>query len=108
MRKKLVKGLMMAMVLVTLGTTNVNAKPRQNIKQTRTMMGQIVDISPKDNLVYILTKDGNLWYLVGTEDHMIGDVVKVKFDTRKTKKVQDDKIKKVTYKYYCDYMVFGR
>ena len=106
MRKKLVKGLMMAMVLVTLGTTNANAKSIKNIKPTRTMMGQVVDISPKDNLVYILTKDGNLWYLVGTEDYMIGDVVKVKFDTRKTKKVQDDKITKVTYKCYCDYMIF--
>lgn len=106
MKKKLIKGLMMAMVLVTLGTTNVNAKPRQNIGKTRTMMGQIVDISPKDNLVYILTKDGNLWYLVGIEDHMVGDVVKVKFDTRKTKKVQDDKIIKVTYKYYRDNIVF--
>lgn len=106
MKKKLISGLMMAMVLVTLGTTNVNAKPRQNISKTRTMMGQVVDISPKDNLVYILTKDGNLWYLVGIEDHMIGDVLKVKFDTRKTKKVQDDKIIKVTYKYYSDNIVF--
>lgn len=106
MKKKLVSGLMMAMVLVTLGTTNVDAKSIKNIKPTRTMMGQIVDISPKDNLVYILTKDGNLWYLVGIEDHMVGDVVKVKFDTRKTKKVQDDKIIKVTYKYYSDNIVF--
>lgn len=106
MKKKLVKSLMVAMALVTLGTTNVDAKPRQNIKPTRTMMGQVVDISPKDNLVYILTKDGNLWYLVGTEDHMVGDVLKVKFNTNNTKKVQDDKIIKVTYKYYSDSMVF--
>lgn len=106
MKKKLVKGLMMAMALVTLGTTNVNAKSIKNIKPTRTIMGQVVDISPKDNLVYILTKDGNLWYLVGIEDHMVGDVLKVKFNTNNTKKVQDDKIIKVTYKYYSDNIVF--
>lgn len=106
MKKKLVSGLMVAMALVTLGTTNVDAKSIKNIKPTRTMMGQVVDISPKDNLVYILTKDGNLWYLVGIEDHMVGDVLKVKFNTNKTKKVQDDKIIKVTYKYYSDNIVF--
>ena len=106
MKKKLISSLMVAMALVTLGTTNVNAKSIKNINKTRTTMGQVVDISPKDNLVYILTKDGNLWYLVGIEDHMIGDVLKVKFDTRRTKKVQDDKIIKVTYKYYSDNIVF--
>ena len=75
------------------------------IKAKRTAYGQVVDVSPKDKTVYILTRDGNLWF-INEADFEVGDIVKVYFKTQKTRKKQDDKIYKVIYKCYCDYQVF--
>lgn len=75
------------------------------IKSKRTAYGQVVDVSPKDKTVYILTRDGNLWF-INEADFEVGDIVKVYFRTQRTKRKQDDKIYKVIYKCYCDYQVF--
>ena len=46
------------------------------VKAKRTAYGQVVDVSPKDSTVYILTRDGNLWF-INEGDFEVGDIVKV-------------------------------
>lgn len=77
----------------------------KHVSKTRRATGQVIDYSPKDSIVYIETSDGNVW-IITEADFEIGDIVSVKFDTMGTKKKQDDKILRVYYKGFCDFMIF--
>ena len=44
--------------------------------------------------------------MITEADFEVGDIVTVKFDTRNTKRKQDDRILRVYYKGFCDFMIF--
>ena len=90
---------------MTLMPLTAHAGVSKHVGRTRTATGQVIDYSPKDSIVYIETSDGNVW-MISEADFEIGDIVSVKFDTNGTKKKQDDRILRVYYKGYCDFMVF--
>ena len=81
------------------------ASTGKHVSKTRHATGQVIDYSPKDSVVYIETSDGNVW-MITEADFEVGDIVTVKFDTRNTKRKQDDKILRVYYKGFCDFMIF--
>lgn len=91
--------------LVLGNPLEVEASTGKHVSKTRKATGQVIDYSPKDSVVYIETSDGNVW-MISEADFEIGDIVTVKFDTRNTKKKQDDRILRVYYKGFCDFMVF--
>lgn len=91
--------------LVLRNPLEAEASTGKHISKTRKATGQVIDYSPKDSIVYIETSDGNVW-MITEADFEIGDIVTVKFDTRNTKRKQDDKILRVYYKGYCDFMIF--
>ena len=77
----------------------------KHVSKTRKATGQVIDYSPKDSVIYIETSDGNVW-MISEADFEIGDIVSVKFNTNGTKRKQDDRILRVYYKGYCDFMIF--
>ena len=94
-----------AVALAIICPLQAFASTGKHVSKTRKATGQVIDYSPKDSIVYIETSDGNVW-MISEADFEIGDIVSVKFDTRNTKRKQDDKILRVYYKGYCDFMVF--
>lgn len=86
--KRIFSVILMATLIVS-GSSSVWAK-----SHTRKMTGKVIDYSPKDCTDYIKTKDGNVW-VITEADFEIGEKVIVRFDTRGTKKVQDDRIIRV-------------
>lgn len=77
------------------------ATPCHARKHTRThvryMDGSWYCYDANTRLLYIQTSDGNLW-TVKTDCPQLNRMrVKVKFDTRNTKRVEDDRILKIFY-----------
>ena len=91
--------------LVLGNPLEAEASTGNHVSKTRKATGQVIDYSPKDSIVYIETSDGNVW-MITEADFEVGDIVTVKFDTRNTKRKQDDRILRVYYKGFCDFMIF--
>jgi hypothetical protein len=82
-------------ILVVAGATPCHA--RKHVNHTRYMDGSWYCYDANTRLLYIETDDGNLW-TVKTDCPQLNRMhVKVKFDTRNTKRVTDDRILKVFY-----------
>lgn len=83
-----------AVIVEALGTlTSVNIQAKNKTTEYRTQSG----VYYTDNTIE--TEDGNLWRVTkGSCAYKNGTKVTVKFDTRNTKKVTDDRIVKVTAK----------
>ena len=100
MIKKLVNAYMqvvVAMAIMLSISVNANATPKSNCKTAkRTEYAVTIDVSVKDNLTYVKTSDGNVWTFAES-DSDIGDVYKITFDTRNTKRKSDDRIIAVRY-----------
>ena len=92
-------------LLVLSNPLEAEASTGRHVSKTRKATGQVIDYSPKDSIVYIETSDGNVW-MITEADFEVGDIVTVKFDTRNTKRKQDDRILRVYYKGFCDFMIF--
>ena len=94
---KLMVGFVIAMAIVLSISVNANATTNHNHKTVkRTEYAVTVDVSVKDGLTYIKTNDGNIWAFEES-DSDVGDVYKVTFDTRNTKRKSDDRIVSVRY-----------
>ena len=94
---KLMTGCVIAMAIVLSISVNANATPKHKITTTkRTEYAVTIDVSVKDNLTYVKTSDGNVWTFE-ENDSDVGDVYKVTFDTRNTKRKSDDRIVSVRY-----------
>ena len=94
---KLMAGFVIAMTIMLSISVNANATPKSNHKTVkRTEYAITVDVSVKDGLTYIKTSDGNVWTLTES-DSDVGDVYKVTFNTRNTKRKSDDKIISARY-----------
>ena len=94
---KLMVGFVIAMTIVLSISVNANATPKHNHKTAkRTEYAVTIDASVKDGLTYVKTSDGNVWTFEES-DSDVGDVYKVTFDTRNTKRKSDDKIIAVRY-----------
>lgn len=93
---KLMVGFVIAMIVLSI-SVNASATTNHNRKTTkRTEYAVVIDVSVKDNLTYVKTSDGNVWTFTES-DSDVGDVYKVTFDTRNTKRKSDDKIVSVRY-----------
>ena len=94
---KLMAGFVIAMAIILSISVNANATPKSNHKTVkRTEYAVTIDVSVKDGLTYIKTSDGNVWTFTES-DSDVGDVYKITFDTRNTKKKTDDRIVAVSY-----------
>lgn len=96
---KLFVGFVIAMAVMLSISVNANATPNHMTTpkgKTRTAYAVVIDVSVKDNMTYIKTGDGNVWSFV-CDDSDVGDVYKITFDTRNTKKKTDDRIVAVHY-----------
>ena len=97
---KLMVGFLIAMTIIlsiSVNSVNANATTNHNHKTVkRTEYAVVIDVSVKDNLTYIKTGDGNVWTFKES-DSDVGDVYKITFDTRNTKKKTDDRIVAVKY-----------
>ena len=94
---KLMTGFIIAMAIMLSISVNVNATTNHNRKTAkRTEYAVTIDVSVKDNLTYVKTSDGNVWTFEES-DSDVGDVYKVTFDTRNTKRKSDDRIVSVRY-----------
>ena len=94
---KLMVGFVIAMAIMLSISVNANATPKSNHKTVkRTEYAVTIDVSVKDGLTYVKTSDGNVWaFECGDSD--VGDVYKITFDTRNTKRKTDDRIISVRY-----------
>ena len=94
---KLMVGFLIAMAIILSISVNANATPKSNHKTVkRTEYAVTIDVSVKDGLTYVKTSDGNVWTFTES-DSDVGDVYKITFDTRNTKKKTDDRIVAVKY-----------
>ena len=94
---KLMVGFVIAMAIMLSISVNANATPKSNHKIVkRTEYAVTIDVSVKDNLTYVKTSDGNVWAFTES-DSDVGDVYKITFDTRNTKRKSDDGIIAVRY-----------
>ena len=94
---KLMVGFVVAMAIMLSISVNANATPKSNCKTAkRTEYAVVIDVSVKDNLTYVKTSDGSVWTFAES-DSDIGDVYKITFDTRNTKRKSDDRIIAVRY-----------
>jgi hypothetical protein len=94
---KLMAGFVIAMAIILSISVNANATPKSNYKTAkRTEYAVVIDVSVKDNLTYVKTSDGNVWTFAES-DSDVGDVYKVTFNTRNTKRKSDDRIVSVRY-----------
>ena len=94
---KLMVGFMIAMTIALSVSVNANATPKHNHKiAKRTEYAVAIDVSVKDNLTYVKTSDGNVWTFEES-DSDVGDVYKVTFDTKSTKRKSDDRIGSARY-----------
>ena len=94
---KLMVGFVIAMAIILSISVNANATPKSNHKTVkRTEYAITIDVSVKDGLTYVKTSDGNVWTFAES-DSDVGDIYKVTFDTRNTKKKTDDRIVAVRY-----------
>ena len=94
---KLMVGFVIAMAIMLSIGVNANATTNHNYKTTkRTEYAVVIDVSVKDGLTYVKTSDGNVWTFEESDSDM-GDVYKITFDTRNTKRKSDDRIIAVRY-----------
>ena len=94
---KLMAGFVIAMAIILSISVNANATPKSNHKTVkRTEYAVTIDVSVKDGLTYVKTSDNNVWVFTES-DSDVGDVYKITFDTRNTKKKTDDRIVAVRY-----------
>lgn len=95
---KLMVGFLIAMTIILSISVNANATPKSNHNKTikRTEYAVVIDVSVKDGLTYVKTSDGNVWTFTES-DSDVGDVYKITFDTRNTKRKSDDRIVVVRY-----------
>ena len=94
---KLMVGFLIAMTIALSVSVNANATTNHNRKTAkRTEYAVTIDVSVKDGLTYIRTSDNNVW-VFEEADSDVGDIYKVTFDTRNTKRKSDDRIIAVRY-----------
>ena len=94
---KLMAGLLIAIAIMLSISVNVNATTNHDHKTVkRTEYAVVIDVSVKDGLTYIKTSDNNVWTFTESDSN-VGDVYKITFDTRNTKKKTDDRIVAVRY-----------
>ena len=93
---KLMAGFVVAMAFTLSISVNANATPRHKTTAKRTEYAVAIDMSVKDGLTSIKTSDGNVWTFTES-DSDVGDVYKVTFNTRNTKRKSDDKIVSARY-----------
>lgn len=97
---KLMVGFLIAIAIMLSISVNANATTNHDHKTVkRTEYAVVIDVSVKDNLTYIKTSDNNVWMFTES-DSDVGDVYKITFDTRNTKKKTDDRIVAVRYVGY--------
>lgn len=94
---KLMVGFVIAMTIVLSISVNASATTNHNRKTAkRTKYAVVIDVSVKDGLTYVKTSDDDVWTFTES-DSDVGDVYKVTFDTRNTKRKSDDRIIAVRY-----------
>lgn len=93
---KLMVGFLIAMTITLSISVSANATPKHKTTAKRTEYAVTVDVSVKDGLTYVKTSDGNVWMFTES-DSDVGDVYKVTFDTKGTKRKTDDRIVSVRY-----------
>lgn len=94
---KLMVGFLIAITIILSISVNANATTNHNHKTVkRTEYAVTVDVSIKDGLTYVKTSDGNVWAFE-CSDSDVGDIYKITFDTRNTKRKSDDRIISVRY-----------
>ena len=90
-------GFLISMTIILSISVNANATPKSNHKTVkRTEYAVVIDVSVNDGLTYVKTSDNNVWTFTES-DSDVGDVYKITFDTRNTKKKTDDRIVAVRY-----------
>ena len=82
------------LILVVTTTTPCHAKKHVKHTHVRYANGTVCSYNENTRSLYIRTDDGNVWE-VKTDCPQFG-CVRVKFDTMKTRKVEDDRIIKIS------------
>ena len=87
----------LTLILIVASTTPCHAKKHNTRTYVRYASGSWYCYDENTRLLYIETDDGNLWTVKTDCPQSNCMRVKVKFDTRNTKRVEDDRILKVFY-----------
>ena len=82
-------------ITVILSATPCHAKKHTTRTHVRYADGLIYCYDANTRLAYIQTSDGNVW-AIKADCTQLG-CVRVKFDTRNTKRVTDDRIVKISF-----------
>ena len=86
--------LVLVFILVVVSATPCHAKKHHARTHVRYATGTIYKYDMDKRLLYIETSDGNLWAM--QSDCIQSNRVRVKFDTMGTRKIEDDRIIKVS------------
>ena len=86
--------LVLVFILVVASATPCHAK-KHTQTHVRYAEGIVYCYDANTRLAYIQTRDGNLW-TIKADCTQLG-CVRVKFDTRNTKRVTDDRIVKISF-----------
>ena len=89
--------MILVFITIILFTTPCYARKHNTRTHVRYSDGIIYCYDANTRLLYIQTDDGNLWTVKTDCPQSNCMHVKVKFDTRNTKRVEDDRILKVFY-----------
>lgn len=66
-------------------------------EQYYALVGVVVELDARENIVYIEDFNDNIWCFEGCEDWAIGDIAGMVMDTMGTESIYDDVIVNVTY-----------
>ena len=66
-------------------------------EQYYALVGVVVELDMRENVVYVEDFNGNIWSFDGCEDWAIGDIAGMVMDTMGTENIYDDAIINVTY-----------
>jgi hypothetical protein len=88
--------IILVFILVVASATPCHARKHNTQTHVRYMEGSWYCYDANTRLLYIETDDGNLWTVKTDWTQFNRMRVKVKFDTRNTKRVTDDRIIKIS------------
>lgn len=90
--KKVIIALMLAAMMFVMCVMVAHGE-----EQYYALVGVVVELDARENVVYVEDFNGNIWGFDGCEDWAIGDVAGMVIDTIGTENIYDDEIVNVTY-----------
>lgn len=90
--KKVTIALMFAIMMLVMCVMVAHGE-----EQYYALVGVVVELDTRENIVYVEDYNGNIWCFDGCEDWAIGDIAGMVMDTMGTENIYDDIMINVTY-----------